>query len=170
MVIDIDPSTNNFEEVIQTALMVRTVLDKFEITSYCKTSGASGIHVYVPLSGLYDYDSVKIFANLVAREVQINLPEITTLERSIKKRNFKIYIDYLQNRAGQTIAAPYSLRPVKGATISTPLEWDEVHLKMRPSNFTVKNALKRFNTVGDIWKPVLGPGIDLLKVISNYEN
>lgn len=170
MVIDIDPSTNNFEEVIQTALMVRTVLDKFEIISYCKTSGASGIHVYVPLGGLYDYDSVKSFANLVAREVQINLPEITTLERSIKKRNFKIYIDYLQNRAGQTIAAPYSLRPVKGATISTPLEWDEVHLKMRPSDFTVKNALKRFNTVGDIWKPVLGPGIDLLKVISNYEN
>ena len=170
MVIDIDPSTNNFEEVIQTALMVRTVLDKLEVTSYCKTSGASGMHVYVPLGGIYEYQSVKIFANLIAREVQVNLPELTTLERSIKKRTLKIYIDYLQNRIGQTIAAPYSLRPVKGATISTPLKWEELNSKMKPTDFTIKNALKRFNAVGDIWKPVLGQGIDLLKVIANYEN
>ncbi len=169
MVIDIDPSTDNYEEVIETALMVRKILDKLEVPSYCKTSGASGMHVYVPLGGLYEYDSVKIFANLIARDVQEKLPHITTLERSIKKRNLKIYIDYLQNRKGQTIASAYSLRPVKGATVSTPLDWDEVHMKLRPDDFTIKNVLKRFDKKGDIWKPVIGKGIDLLKIIANYK-
>ena len=170
MVIDIDPDDDNFEEVIKTALMVREVLDNLEVESYCKTSGATGMHVYVPLGGKYNYESVKIFAQIIAREIQSKLPETTTLERSIKKRNHKIYIDYLQNRKGQTIAAPYSVRPHAGATVSTPLEWSEVQLKMRPSDFTIKNALKRFERKGDLWKPVLGPGIDIIKVIEKYNS
>lgn len=170
MVIDIDPDTDNFEEVIETALTVREVLDNLEIESYCKTSGASGMHVYVPLAGKYTYESVKIFAQIIAREVQIKLPDTTTLERSIKKRNHKIYIDYLQNRKGQTIAAPYSIRPHVGATVSTPLEWSEVHSKLKPSDFTIKNVLSRFEKKGDIWKPVLGVGIDMLKIIENYNS
>ena len=170
MVIDIDPDDDNFEEVIKTALMVREVLDNLEVESYCKTSGATGMHVYVPLGGKYNYESVKIFAQIIAREIQSKLPETTTLERSIKKRNHKIYIDYLQNRKGQTIAAPYSVRPHAGATVSTPLEWSEVQLKMRPRDFTIKNALKRFERKGDLWKPVLGPGIDIIKVIEKYNS
>ena len=170
MVIDIDPDDDNFEEVIKTALMVREVLDNLEVESYCKTSGATGMHVYVPLGGKYNYESVKIFAQIIAREIQSKLPETTTLERSIKKRNHKIYIDYLQNRKGQTIAAPYSVRPHAGATVSTPLEWSEVQLKMRPSDFTIKNALKRFERKGDLWKPVLGAGIDIIKVIEKYNS
>ncbi|SHG30891.1 ATP-dependent DNA ligase LigD phosphoesterase module /ATP-dependent DNA ligase LigD polymerase module [Flavobacterium micromati] len=170
IVIDIDPSTDNFEEVIETALVVRAVLENLNVESYCKTSGASGMHVYVPLGGKYSYESVKLFAQLIAREVQIKLPETTTLERSIKKRNQKIYIDYLQNRKGQTIAAPYSVRPKRGATVSTPLDWSEVHSKLRPSDFTIKNALNRFEKKGDLWKPVLGSGIDLQKVIEKYNS
>ena len=168
MVIDIDPDNDNFEEVIATALTVKKVLDSFEIEGYCKTSGASGLHVYVPLEGKYNYESVKIFAQIIAREVQSKLPNTTTLERSIKKRNHKIYIDYLQNRKGQTIAAPYSVRPKMGATVSTPLEWNEVNSKLRPSNFTIKNVLDRFEKKGDLWKPVLGTGVDLQKIIENY--
>lgn len=170
MVIDIDPDGDNFGEVIETALVVREVFDNLEVESYCKTSGASGMHIYVPLGGNYHYESVKLFAQIIAREVQSKLPDTTTLERSIKKRNHKIYIDYLQNRRGQTIAAPYSVRPHIGATVSTPLEWSEVHSKLKPSNFTIKNVLSRFEKKGDIWKPVLGLGIDMLKIIEKYNS
>ncbi|WP_432221933.1 DNA ligase D [Flavobacterium sp. TMP13] len=170
MVIDIDPDSDNFEEVIETALTVRKVLDNLEVESYCKTSGASGMHVYVPLGGKYHYESVKLFAQIIAREVQTKLPDTTTLERSIKKRNHKIYIDYLQNRRGQTIAAPYSVRPHIGATVSTPLDWSEVHSKLRPADFTIKNVLSRFEKKGDLWKPVLGAGIDMIKIIEKYSS
>lgn len=168
IVIDIDPDKDDFEEVIITALAVRKVLENLEVESYCKTSGASGMHVYIPLAATYNYESVKLFAQLIARDVQTQLPDITTLERSIKKRNHKIYIDYLQNRRGQTIAAPYCIRPVKGATVSTPLDWSEVHAKLRPTDFTIKNVKSRFDKKGDIWKPVLGKGIDINKIIANY--
>lgn len=166
LVIDIDPSKDKFEEVIQTALTVKEVMDELETDCYCKTSGASGLHVYIPLGAKYDYDSIKIFAELIATKIQQRLPNITSLERSIKKRNNKIYVDYLQNRRGQTLAAPYSVRPVPGAQVSTPLEWSEVNAKLHPSQFTIKNALQRFEKKGDLWAPVLGKGANLKKIMS----
>lgn len=165
VVMDIDPEKDDFKEVVKTALTVKEVMDTFETECYCKTSGASGLHVYIPLGGRYDYDSVKIFAELIAREVHLRLPDTTSLERSIKKRNHKIYVDYLQNRKGQTLAAPYSVRPKPGATVSTPLEWSEVNEKLSPSQFTIKNVLKRFEQKGDLWKPVLGKGADIKAII-----
>jgi bifunctional non-homologous end joining protein LigD len=165
VVIDIDPEKDDFTKVVETALAVKEVMDGFEAECYCKTSGASGLHVYMPLGGKYDYDTVKIFAELIAHEVHQKVPKITSLERSIKKRNHKIYIDYLQNRKGQTLAAPYSVRPKPGATVSTPLEWSEVNAKLSPKQFTIKNVLKRFEQKGDLWKPVLGKGIDLKAIL-----
>ncbi|KFF03018.1 DNA ligase D [Flavobacterium reichenbachii] len=167
VVIDIDPEKDDFKEVVKTALTVKEVMDGFETECYCKTSGATGLHVYIPLEAKYDYDSVKLFAQLIAREVQTRLPEITTLERSIKKRNHKIYIDYLQNRTGQTLAAPYSVRPKPGATVSTPLEWSEVNDKLSPSQFTIKNVLQRFEKKGDLWKPVLGKGANIKTILKS---
>lgn len=165
VVIDIDPEKDDFKEVVKTALTVKEVMDEFETECYCKTSGASGLHVYIPLGAKYDYDSVKIFAELIAHEVHERLPEITSLERSIKKRNHKIYLDFLQNRKGQTLAAPYSVRPKPGATVSTPLEWSEVNNKLHPSQFTIKNVLKRFDQKGDLWKPVLGKGVNIKAIL-----
>ncbi|MBF4515513.1 DNA ligase D [Flavobacterium sp. ANB] len=165
LVIDIDPSNDKFEEVIQTALTVKEIMDELETECYCKTSGASGLHVYIPLGAQYDYDSIKIFAELIARKIHERLPKITSLERSIKKRKNKIYVDYLQNRRGQTLAAPYSVRPVAGAQVSTPLEWSEVNSKLHPSQFTIKNALQRFEKKGDLWTPVLGKGANLKKIM-----
>ncbi|WP_428229431.1 DNA ligase D [Flavobacterium sp.] len=170
LVIDIDPDKDNFEEVVQTALTVKEVLDELETDGYCKTSGASGLHVYIPLAAQYDYDSIKILSELLAIEIQSRLPKTTSLERSIKKRNHKIYIDYLQNRRGQTLAAPYSVRPKPGATVSTPLEWEEVNSKLHPSQFTIKNVLKRFEKKGDLWKPVLGKGANIKKILHKLEN
>lgn len=170
LVIDIDPDKQDFSVVVETALVVKDVMDELETECYCKTSGASGLHVYIPLGGQYDYDSVKILAELIAHEVQSRLPETTSLERSIKKRDHKIYIDYLQNRIGQTLAAPYSVRPKPGATVSTPLEWNEVNSKLHPSQFTIKNVLKRFEKKGDLWTPVLSKGVNIKKILKKFED
>ncbi|MEL1252313.1 DNA ligase D [Flavobacterium sp. DGU38] len=170
LVIDIDPDKQNFTVVVETALVVKEVMDELETECYCKTSGASGLHVYIPLGAQYDYDSIKILAELIAKEVHSRLPETTSLERSIKKRNHKIYIDYLQNRIGQTLAAPYSVRPKPGATVSTPLEWNEVNSKLHPSQFTIKNVLKRFEKKGDLWTPVLSKGANIKKILKKIED
>jgi bifunctional non-homologous end joining protein LigD len=166
MVIDIDPSDKNtFDEVIEVAQVVKAVLDNAGCACYCKTSGATGLHVYVPMGAKYTYDQVKNFGHIVASMVQAQLPSNTSLERSLAKRGDKIYIDFLQNRKGQTLACPYSLRPKKGATVSTPLEWDEVKTGLHPSNFNIKNIFERLAKKKDLFAPVLGKGIDLKKCL-----
>lgn len=165
VVIDIDPAKDDFKEVVRTALTVKTIMDELETDCYCKTSGATGLHVYIPLGAKYEYETVKIFAELIAREVTKRLPKTTSIIRTVKKREEKIYIDFLQNRAGQTLAAPYSVRPKPGATVSTPLEWEEVNSKLSPSQFTIKNVMRRFEKKGDLWKPVLGKGATIEKII-----
>ena len=169
LVIDLDPAKDDFKPVIETALVVKEVMDELETECLCKTSGASGLHIYIPLGAQYDYDSIKILAELIAKEVHSRLPKITSTERSIKKRKNKLYIDFLQNRRGQTLAAPYSVRPQPGATVSTPLEWSEVNDKLHPSQFTIKNVLKRFEKKGDLWEPVLSKGANIKKIIHKLE-
>ena len=167
MVIDIDPSDGNtFDEVVETAQVVRQILLRAKVDTYCKTSGSSGLHVYVPMGAKYNYDQVKDFANLIAMMVTDELPDITTLERSLSKRSTKkIYVDYLQNRRGQTLATAYSLRPKPGATVSMPLDWKEVKSGLHPSEFNIANALARAKKKGDLFLPVLGKGIDLRKTL-----
>lgn len=167
LVLDLDPSENNtFDDVIETALAVKKISDKAEIKAFCKTSGSSGIHIYFPTGAAYTFDQVKDFAHLMMQMVQQELPEITTLERALQKRDKnKIYLDYLQNRRGQTLASVYSLRPKKGAPVSMPLEWDEVRTGLKPTDFNIENALERIKTKGDLFKPVLGKAFDMLKAI-----
>lgn len=169
LIIDIDPSDNNtFEQVIEASLIVKEVLDQAGAMSICKTSGASGIHIYVPLGAKYNYDQAKNFANIVCMMVTAQLPSFTTLERNLSKRSKdKIYMDYLQNRKGQTIACVYSLRPKKGATVSTPLEWSEVKPGLTPQDFTITTVRERIKSKGDLFAPMLNPknAINLAKCI-----
>lgn len=165
IVIDIDPELDDFKKVVEVALTVKDIMDEVNTSCYCKTSGASGLHIYIPLNAKYNYETAKIFANLIAIEVQARLPKTTTLERSIKKRNHKIYIDYLQNRKGQTIAAPYCVRPKPNATVSTPLEWDEVNADLAPQIFNIKTVVDRFEKKGDLWQNVLKEEADIPKII-----
>lgn len=170
MVIDIDPSDeNNFTQVVDTALATKMILDKAGVKCYCKTSGASGLHVYVPFKNKYDYVTVKDFAHVVASLVQEQLPDTTTLERSLDKRGPRIYIDWLQNRTGQTLASVYSLRPVPGATVSTPLEWKEVNHKLSPSQFTIKNIFQRINKKGDLFSDVLTEANSIEKALKKLK-
>ncbi|MDP4196435.1 MAG: non-homologous end-joining DNA ligase, partial [Bacteroidota bacterium] len=135
MVIDLDPLEAEFNMVVETALTVKEILDESNIKSFCKTSGATGLHIYVPLSGKYEFETSKSFAHMIVRLVHNKIPDITSLERNPSKRSGKVYLDYLQNRSGQTIAAPYSVRPKPGATVSAPLNWDEVKPGLDPMKF-----------------------------------
>ena len=171
MIIDIDPSDNNtFDQVVEAALVVKGILDQAGAMSICKTSGASGLHIYVPLGGKYDYDHSKDFANLVCMMANQIIPDFTTLERSLSKRSKeKIYMDYLQNRKGQTIACVYSMRPKKGATVSTPLDWSEVKKGLTPKDFTLTTLPERIKKTGDLFAPMLDKknAIDLAKCLEN---
>ena len=171
LVLDLDPSEkNSFDDVIETAKVAKSVMDKAKIKGYCKTSGSSGIHIYIPTGAKYSFEQVKNFGHIMMQMVQKELPEITTLERSLQKRDKnKIYLDYLQNRRGQTLASVYSLRPKNGAPVSMPIEWSELKPGLKPTDFNIENALERVEKNGDLFKPVLGKGFDMLKAIANLE-
>ncbi|MGC1633538.1 MAG: DNA ligase D [Gelidibacter sp.] len=167
-IIDLDPSPeNSFEEVIETALIVKKVLDRAKINGFCKTSGASGIHVYIPMGGLYTYEQARDFTKLVCVYVNEQLPDITTLERSLKKRGPKIYLDYLQNRKGQTIVSAYSVRPERQATVSTPLDWSEVKNGLSVTDFTIETVPTRVLDKQDLFRGIFEKGIDMEQAIDH---
>ena len=168
-IIDLDPLEISFNKVIEVAQGVKEVLMELEIKGYCKTSGATGLHIYIPMGAQYTYEQVREFAHFLAYCVYKKIPGITSLERSPLKRNKKVYLDYLQNSYGQTLAAPYCIRPKKGATISMPLDWDEVTKGLKVSDFTIQNALERIRKKGDLFKPILRKGINLEAVMRHLE-
>jgi bifunctional non-homologous end joining protein LigD len=165
-VIDLDPDKNSFEEVINAALETKKVLDALNVPAYCKTSGSTGMHIYIPLNAKYSYDQSQLFAKIIVSLVHRQIPSYTSLERMIAARKGKMYLDFLQNRPGATIAGPYSLRPKPGATVSMPLDWDEVKPGLKMKDFHIFNAVDRLKETGDLFKGVLGKGIDLEKAIA----
>ena len=165
-VLDLDPLEIDFKEVVKTALETKLVLAKEGIDCFCKTSGSRGLHICIPLGAKYEYEISKTFIEVIANRVHELLPYITSLERSPSKRKGKIYLDYLQNRIAQTLTAPYSVRPRPGAPVSTPLHWSEVNPKLDPSKFTMKTIFHRLDKYGDLWKPLLGKGVNLHKAFA----
>jgi bifunctional non-homologous end joining protein LigD len=164
-IIDLDPDKNTFDQVIQAAAETKNVLDSLGVPSYPKTSGSTGIHIYIPLAAKYTYDHSQMFGRLIANLVHQRIPEFTSIERLVKNRAGKMYIDFLQNRPEATVAGPYSLRPKPGATVSMPLHWEEVKKGMKMKDFNIKNAIARLKKEGDIFKGVLGEGIDIMKIL-----
>lgn len=164
VVIDIDPSEGNtFNQVVETAQVFNEILKRAKASCYCKTSGATGMHIYIPTEKKYTYDQLKDFAHVLCILAQEQLPEFTSLVRNLGKRGKKmIYLDYLQNRRGQTISSVYSLRPKPGAPVSMPLKWTEVKPGLEPLDFNIHNALKRIEKRKDAFTEVLGAGIDLM--------
>lgn len=170
IVIDLDPEGVTFNDVIDVAKTVHEVTDEWGIPTYPKTSGKTGIHIYIPMGAKYTYEQAKNLAHLIVLEVNKRQPKITSVERNPEKRKHRIYLDFLQNREGQTLAAPYSVRPTPEASVSMPLHWDEVKKGLDPMDYTIKNAAKRLKRTGDLWKPVMGKGIDLAKVLKKIES
>ncbi len=168
-VIDLDPDKNTFGQVIEVAQEVKKILDAIGVPGYVKTSGSTGIHIYIPLGARYDYDQSQMFAKLIVSVVHRQLPGFTSIERQIKNRGGKMYLDFLQNRPGATISAPYSLRPKPGATVSMPLHWDEVKKGLQMKDFTIRNAVARARSEGDLFAATLGPGIDMEKALAQAQ-
>lgn len=167
-IIDLDPSEKNtFEQVIQAAQATKDVLDGLKITGYPKTSGSTGIHIYIPLGAKYTYEQSQLLAKWIVTSVNETLKDFTTIERMTNKRNGKMYLDFLQNRPQATLAAPYAVRPKPGASVSMPLHWEEVKKGLKVKDFTIQNALDRIRREGDIFRPVLDKGIDLNKILKS---
>ncbi len=169
-VIDLDPADKNtFEEIIEVAQTAHEILEFAGINSYCKTSGSKGLHIYIPLKAKYNYDEARDFTKLICHFVNDQLPKITTLERSLKKRKGRIYLDYLQNRRGQTLAAPYCVRPKPNATVSAPLEWREVKSGLKLEDFNIFTMPERVVKKPELFKDVLKKGNNIEKALEKLE-
>jgi bifunctional non-homologous end joining protein LigD len=164
---DLDPMGDaTFDEVRHVASLVKLVLDRLELESYPKTSGATGMQIMVPLDGTSDYDWVRGFVGAVSDLVHAADPETTTLEWEVSKRASKVFLDVNMNREGANIAAAYSVRPEPGGTVSAPFTWDELD-DIHPSHYTMESIFDRIAEVGDPFLPVAeGPGQSLKKAIA----
>jgi bifunctional non-homologous end joining protein LigD len=169
-IIDLDPDKpNTFEQVIETAQVCKRVLDDSNIPCYCKTSGSTGIHIYIPLGAKYSYEESKEFGRAFVKIVHAEIPSFTSLERLTANRKGRIYLDFLQNRPQATVAAPYSLRPKPGAPVSMPLHWEEVKKGLKMLDFNIHNAIARLKEEGDLFKGVLGMGIEMQEAMKRME-
>jgi bifunctional non-homologous end joining protein LigD len=161
-VIDLDPKEAPFSDVVRAAIVLRRLCDSIELPSYVKTTGKTGLHIMLPLGRQVTYAQSRTLGELLARVVLRESHGYATIIRHVTKRGDKVYLDYLQNRHGQTIVAPFSVRPLPGATVSMPLEWDEVNDTLDPKTFTIRNALERMERMGaDPCAPVLEEKPDL---------
>jgi len=154
--IDLDPKEAPFANVITLAKTMKKLCDDVDMPAFIKTTGKSGLHVMLPLGRQLTYAQCLQLAMLFARLVTDQHTDIATTARTISKREGKVYVDAFQNRAGQLMVAPYSVRPSPKAPVSMPIEWDEVNGKLHNTNFTIANALKRMQKLGyDPVAPVL---------------
>ena len=171
LVLDLDPKGAPFAHVVRVAREIKRILDGLEIASYVKTSGATGLHVLVPMGRRYLYEQCRTFARLLAMAGEQALPDIATVQRPLHARDGKVYIDFGQNGYGRTIAAPFSARPLPGAPVSCPLRWSEVTAKLDPGRFTMKTAVQRFARKADPLLPVVdAPGIDMAVALGRMES
>jgi bifunctional non-homologous end joining protein LigD len=169
-IIDLDPDKNTFNQVIEAANLTHEILKSIGVESFCKTSGSTGLHIYIPFGAKYTYEDSKEFGRAIATILHSQIPKYTSIERQTKNRGEKMYIDFLQNRPQATVASVFSLRPKPGAPVSMPLHWDEVKPGLKILDFTIFNAMDRIKDQGDIFKGVLGKGINLKKALKNLEN
>jgi bifunctional non-homologous end joining protein LigD len=142
-VLDLDPKEAPFSDVIRVARALHRLCEAVKLPSYVKTTGKTGLHILIPLGRQCTYAQSRTFGELLSRIVLRDLADIATITRHVTKRGDKVYLDYLQNRHGQTIVAPFSVRPLPGATVSMPLLWHEVNESLDPKQFTIRTAIER---------------------------
>jgi bifunctional non-homologous end joining protein LigD len=154
MIFDLDPDTSvQWREVLAAARATRTILEDLGLESFVKTTGGKGLHVAVPLAPKHDWDEVKEFSRRVAEAMVADAPGRFTARMAKKERTGLIFIDYLRNSPGATAVAAYSVRARKGAPVSTPLQWDEVGGRLKPTTFHAGNVARRLRGLRtDPWK------------------
>ncbi len=169
IVLDFDPLETSFSAVIESVQAAKTVLDELALPAFCKTSGGTGMHVYIPLAPRFSHDQATELAHLIVLVVNRRHPDLTSLERLPSKRKGRVYLDYLQNRRGATMAAPYALRPREGAPVSMPLEWKEVTARLDPLDFNIRTAPERLSRKGDAWRDLYKKRVDLKEALAGFE-
>ncbi|MEZ4654855.1 MAG: non-homologous end-joining DNA ligase [Candidatus Eisenbacteria bacterium] len=168
-VLDLDPKDAPFRDVIRVARVIKKILDAIGVESCLKTSGKSGLHIFIPLAPGYDYDQSRMFCEGIARVVVKDHGDFATIERATQNRKSRVYVDYMQNREGQTVVPPYVVRPVPEATVSTPLQWEELDFDLDPRDFHLRSVLPRLSRAGDLFRPALDRGQDLLPAIKKLQ-
>jgi bifunctional non-homologous end joining protein LigD len=165
--IDLDPMPGvKFSTVLDVARWVRDELEILKVTGYPKTSGASGVHIFIKLREGTPYKSGQIFCEIVATLVAEKHPKVATVIRAVRARGQKVYVDYLQNIEGKSLACAYSARASEFAGASTPLTWNEIDQKIDPRDFTIRTLPARLARVGDLWAPLMtAAGVDLRKIL-----
>jgi bifunctional non-homologous end joining protein LigD len=168
IVFDLDPVEAPYSTVQKIALTLKDVLDELGMRSYPKTSGSSGIHVHLPiLEKKFTYEDVRLFAHAVASVVVQRMPQYATIERVVRRRKPEwVYLDYLQNIRGKTVASVYSPRAKPGAPVSTPLKWEELKKPIDPRDFNIVSVFKRLDKVGDLFEPALTDRQDISGFLS----
>jgi bifunctional non-homologous end joining protein LigD len=156
VIIDLDPTDDDFNKVIESGRAAREFFNRNKIIAFPKTSGKTGLHIYLPCEG-FDFTEARTIAENICKEINLMVPSITTTNVTISERGDRLYLDPNQNDFADTVAAPYSVRPHKFPGISTPLEWKEIKEGLDPSSFTFEKVLARLRSKGDLFKGALSP-------------
>lgn len=174
LVFDLDPSKGqNFDDVIEAALIINDELTKLKIESFVKTSGSSGLQIYIPIEKKYTFEEGRLLNKLFGEYFAQKYSNIFTIERSIKNRKNLLYFDYLQMWKGKTIISVYSPRAVESAAVSTPITWQELKNGIKPQDFNLLNIISRLKGKGDIFKDSLNsisPNMNSILKIYNHLN
>lgn len=169
LILDLDQKGAPFSDVVKVARALHKILGELGVPSYAKTSGATGLHVLVPLGARYTHEQARTFARLLAMLGVEAMPEISTIARPVRSRGGKVYIDFVQNGHGRTVVAPFSVRPLPGAPVSCPLRWEEVTSRLDPTRFTIRSLPARFSKMPDPLLPVLSGALDMTASITRIE-
>lgn len=169
LVLDLDPKGAPFRHVVAVARALHALCERLGLPSFVKTSGQTGLHILLPLGARYSYEQARTFARLLATLGAEALPGLATVSRPLGARQGKVYIDWAQNGLGQTVAAPFSARPVPGALVSCPLRWSEVTARLNPARFTLITVPPRLRRLGDPMAPVLATRLDLAQALRRIE-
>ncbi len=169
MIFDLDPVGVEFSQVVKVACDFRMLFERLGIPVYCKTSGSRGLHLYVPVQHKYSYSQVQNFVKLIEMYIHNQNKELTSFERMPSARKGKIYLDYLQNGKGKTMASVYSIRPRPGAMVSAPVSWDELHEGFDPRRFTLATMRRRLEKKGDLWQGIFKHRVDMKKILAAFE-
>lgn len=160
--LDLDPMPGvPFAQVRDVARFVGDELQALDVRACLKTSGSSGLHIYIPLAGGTSYEAGQLFCRIVATLVATRHPKLATVERAVGARGRTVYVDYLQNILGKSLASAYSARSSEFAGVSAPLAWTELDAGIHPEDVTVRTAMARFRQAGDLWAPMRSHRVDL---------
>lgn len=166
-VVDLDPKDAPFSSVVSVARFLKGLCDELGLPTFVKTTGSSGLHILIPLGRQCTYEQSRTLGHLLANVAVAELPKIATITRNISQRDGKVYIDFLQNRHGQLIVAPFSVRPVPEAACSTPLDWEEVGDDLHPRQHTIRTVPTRMEErKSDPLRPVLDLKPDLVEALA----